>query len=282
VPETFVEHHQLYPSDILVEGDIRDIPYPAHHFDFVFELSTIDHIHQKWVPLALDNICRVLKPAGKSVIATWIGQQGFHGPESPAAIGGQYHFDYSVFTGELKQRFSVDSEELLYTVDGNDFYLFTAHKEKRDGVVIYPVAAIDMDWMRELRNRFRHSFKYNQEIGEQQQKEWYQNYWQQPRDDYTVFAVWAGDDRIGLTSYRRWDSERYELGNNIIDTPFQGQGYFSQIYRAVKGRVGNAPMVATVLKDNTHMIDVYRHLGFRMAPYDVPNMVLMVERKYVS
>ncbi len=142
-------------------------------------------------------------------------------------------------------------------------------------VNIRPIENSDMEWARKLRNEHRTAFVYQDVITQAQQQEWFYNYQERDRAEYTFFVVEVGGERIGTTSYRRYDETRFELGNNIIDTPYQGKGYFSEVYHSVKEWLADAPIVATVLDDNQHMLDVYHRLGFQDLGYVEKGVLLL-------
>ena len=127
-----------------------------------------------------------------------------------------------------------------------------------------PLTQGDLEYVRLLRNRFKEAFVYQKDITKEQQEEWFKKYSQQERKDYTIFVLKLKEDNqsIGMTSFLKV-GDTFELGNNIIDTPFQGRGYFSEVYRLMKKEVGNEKIFATILPGNEHMIKVYEKLGFK-------------------
>lgn len=52
-------------ADFIV-SDIREIKYPDNTFDFLYTMGTIEHTPDPWV--AVQEICRVLKPGGKCIV----------------------------------------------------------------------------------------------------------------------------------------------------------------------------------------------------------------------
>jgi len=54
------------PAGRLVRADIRELPYAAESFDFVYTMGTIEHIPD--YATALAEVRRVLRPGGKAVV----------------------------------------------------------------------------------------------------------------------------------------------------------------------------------------------------------------------
>jgi RimJ/RimL family protein N-acetyltransferase len=141
-----------------------------------------------------------------------------------------------------------------------------------------PVTKDDLEYIRELRNRYRTSFVYQREITPEQQQAWWQKYSARPRDEYTFYVIRqkATDERMGTTSLTKVREGLYEFGNNILDEAYQGKGYFREVYQKALEILGNNTLMATVLPENTHMQDVYRK--FRLFETMKEGMVVFSNR----
>ncbi len=60
-----------YPDLNIVQGDIRDLPFPDKAFDMIVDNSTIDHIPPKDLSKTLDEYSRILDDAGLMHIVIW-------------------------------------------------------------------------------------------------------------------------------------------------------------------------------------------------------------------
>ena len=67
---------------------------------------------------------------------------------------------------------------------------------------------------------------------------------------------------IGTASIKLIGSGTYEFGNNIIDSPYQGKGYFREVFQQILELVGSSNLIATVRLENETMQNIYRR--FRM------------------
>lgn len=52
----------------IIQGDIRCLPFPDQFFDIIIDLSTIDHLPERYVPQVLQEYYRVLKNKGVLLI----------------------------------------------------------------------------------------------------------------------------------------------------------------------------------------------------------------------
>lgn len=132
-----------------------------------------------------------------------------------------------------------------------------------NNIVLKPITKDDLEWARDLKNQNRSAFFYQEEISPEGQAAWFERYRAQPREEYTLFIIWEGDKRVGTTSLKKIVQGVYELGNNIIDIPFRGKGYFTKVYKAALEITGDSEMIAEVIESNKHMLAVYGKLGFR-------------------
>ena len=149
-------------------------------------------------------------------------------------------------------------------------------EKERLGFRLEPIQEDDLEFARQMRNKNRTAFLYQGEITPEQQRAWYERY-QESREDYTLYVAWDGEERIGTTSLKKLGEDVYELGNNTIDEPFQGRGYFSKIYQASKELVPGKRLAASVLPSNSHMLTVYEHYGFVYRGADKDGLIWVEE-----
>lgn len=64
VRSEFIKQRNLrsWPQFTLLQGDAKDIPFPAHYFDFIYSTDVFEHLDEP--ALAIDEIVRLLKPGG--------------------------------------------------------------------------------------------------------------------------------------------------------------------------------------------------------------------------
>lgn len=61
--------HKLHPELNIVQGDIRELPFPDNYFSAIVDMSTIDHIHPDDVPTVVAEYNRVLD--GRLIMVAW-------------------------------------------------------------------------------------------------------------------------------------------------------------------------------------------------------------------
>ena len=145
-------------------------------------------------------------------------------------------------------------------------------------VSLIPVTEEDLEYIRELRNKFKESFVYNRDISPEQQQIWWKKYCERPRDEYTFYVLRSKTgERMGTTSLTKVKENVYEFGNNILDDQFQGKGYFREVYQQALRILGDNTLMATVLPGNKHMQDVYRK--FRLEETTDGETVIFSNRK---
>jgi SAM-dependent methyltransferase len=105
-------------------GDIRELPYENDYFDFVLDMSTIDHIPFADVGRVLGEYSRVLKERGKLVLAVWISESELVsevGSKNTWTALNQYFFDDKKFEKSMDWNFNILEKENM--TDGEDTYL---------------------------------------------------------------------------------------------------------------------------------------------------------------
>ena len=74
-PNIVAKANLCYPTRDFRLGDIRHIPFPDNYFAAIFDLSTIDHIPQTDVPMAIEEYARTLCPGGYLVMVVWCSKE---------------------------------------------------------------------------------------------------------------------------------------------------------------------------------------------------------------
>ena len=115
---------------VIMNGDIRFLPYKRDSFDLILDLSTIDHVPSSDLGLVFCGYNKVLKGDGVALIISWLSKkdevQGDWKPENQ-----YYHFvDY--FESELKKRFVVLNKEELILEPNNADHFLVAYEVKND------------------------------------------------------------------------------------------------------------------------------------------------------
>jgi SAM-dependent methyltransferase len=100
-----------HPDLDVREGDIRRLPFDAESMSLVLDLSTIDHVPDP--DRAIKEYHRVLRPAGRLLLVSWVSL--FRGTRrAKSAYGGeQYFFDCRALRQRLQRRFDVEAGWLL-------------------------------------------------------------------------------------------------------------------------------------------------------------------------
>jgi len=86
-------------------GDIRKLYYPNEFFDIVLDLSTIDHIKTKELPVALKQYHRVLSPGGYILLVAWTDKITLQ--ESDWNPNNQYFFKRKTLNEAFKDLFEI-------------------------------------------------------------------------------------------------------------------------------------------------------------------------------
>ena len=145
-------------------------------------------------------------------------------------------------------------------------------------IKLEPITEDDLEYIRLLRNKFKDAFFYKREITKDQQAIWWDKYLAKSREAYTFYVVRlkSTNERIGTTSLTRVKEGVYEFGNNILDTSYQGKGYFREVYQTVLGILGDNTLMARVDESNEHMQDVYRK--FRLFEFTEEDRIVFSNR----
>jgi ubiquinone/menaquinone biosynthesis C-methylase UbiE len=98
VDEATVEHARTRHGIEAIAGDVRALPFDDDEFDLVVSFETIEHVEEP--ERALDEIARVLAPAGLVVVSTTNSRQYL--------VENEFHvreFDHDEFVEQLEARF---------------------------------------------------------------------------------------------------------------------------------------------------------------------------------
>lgn len=96
--------------------------------------------------------------------------------------------------------------------------------EEGEQISLYPLKMEELEKMRALRNRSRHSFVTSKEITGEEQRRWYESYLNR-ENDY-LFSVYYRESWIGAVSIYDVDpiEEKAEFGRLMIDREAAGAG----------------------------------------------------------
>lgn len=153
--------------------------------------------------------------------------------------------------------------------------------ESQFRICLDPLTKSELEYARQLRNKFRKSFFIQYITSPEQQQQWFKNiYLRRKREDYTLFIVRlvTTGEPVGTTSFSKLTEDIYELGNNIIDDDYQGRGYFTEVYKLMKEKIGGKGFAAKIFRTNHRMLDIYKHLGFEArTDTEKDNLVTMMD-----
>lgn len=116
-----------FPGVNFIAGDIRTVDLPGG-FDYIFDLSTIDHMPAPDAFKVIERYDGWLKPGGTLLIIAWLtfGASTVLEQDNPEM---QYYFNASDFAGALWKRFDVvDRESLFGSRSGPLLVSFTCRK----------------------------------------------------------------------------------------------------------------------------------------------------------
>lgn len=121
------------PDLDIVQGDIRERAFTPSTFDFIFDVSTLDHIPQQDVPKVLDNYHLMLTKKGKFALITWFNKNGYQDERTDWNSTDQYYFDFNFVKSELEKRFIITYEDLVMddrlSIPGGFLYHFEMEKK---------------------------------------------------------------------------------------------------------------------------------------------------------
>lgn len=86
-------------------GDIRKLPFPEEIFDIVLDLSTIDHVKTKELPIALKEYHRVLTSGGYILLIAWTDKITLQ--EADWDPNNQYFFKRQTLNDVFKNLFEI-------------------------------------------------------------------------------------------------------------------------------------------------------------------------------
>jgi ubiquinone/menaquinone biosynthesis C-methylase UbiE len=102
-------------------GDIRKLPFPEEIFDIVIDLSTIDHIKTKELPVALKEYHRVLTSGGYVLLIAWTDKITLQ--EADWDPNNQYFFKRQTLNDAFKNLFEI--------VEYNEIFDLVADPQKK-------------------------------------------------------------------------------------------------------------------------------------------------------
>lgn len=124
-----------------------------------------------------------------------------------------------------------------------------------------PLTTLDLEWVRQLRNKNSQYFFDNKEISVVQQRKWFENY--EHRKNYDFFVITKDEVNVGTISVI--DKETYrDIGNIVIDEPYRKNGIFKQAMELIEHRY-ESPFMLEVLSTNLIAIGAYKSLGYKEA-----------------
>lgn len=137
------------------------------------------------------------------------------------------------------------------------------------GVRIRPLACMDIETVRMLRNQFRDRFIDSRQISKESQEAWYLRYQKAP-GDYMFVAEWKNqpDVILGAAAIYDIDAQRRtgEFGRLMVQQACAGRGAGFQITAAVCrigfDQLGLSEITLKVLSDNFRARRVYEKTGF--------------------
>lgn len=123
VCEAAQKHH---PELHITKGDIRDLPYQDKEFHIILDLSTLDHIPESDVPLAIESYARVLKNNGLFLLVTWFKDK-VEEQTAEWSPDNQYYFNYDKVLNIINKLFRLEEQETLYSEKERflHYFLFT-------------------------------------------------------------------------------------------------------------------------------------------------------------
>ncbi len=105
--------HKQHPELNIIQGDIRDLPFPDNYFSAIVDMSTIDHIHPDDTPKVIAEYNRVLN--GKLIMVAWCMN---HLPEpKPWSPSEQYYLSNEVM-GIILNTFTTTAFRPFHHQDG--------------------------------------------------------------------------------------------------------------------------------------------------------------------
>ena len=100
-------------------GDIRALPFPNEIFDFVIDLSTLDHIDPADIAIVLSEYERVLKRVGKLVLMVWVNEDNsdvtMPAPNQDQGSGCQYFFSKENLIKEILCHFGIEKSDTIFS-----------------------------------------------------------------------------------------------------------------------------------------------------------------------
>lgn len=159
---------------------------------------------------------------------------------------------------KLAQRFSTKNyaQNIFYAIDT----VF-------DQIKLKPISALDLEFLRQLRNENRQYFLDSNYIAIPDQKKWFENY--KKKDNDQMFVLAKGQERIGAGAIYNINNiyKSAEIGRLAIEHKYQGRGYGKILLREIEkiafGELKLTQLKLEVLVGNRKAINVYLHEGFR-------------------
>lgn len=135
-----------------------------------------------------------------------------------------------------------------------------------DSVVLKPISAKDLEFLRCLRNENRQYFLNNTYITKSDQIKWFKIY--KKKDNDRMFILVDGKKKIGMGAIYNIDNKNKsaEIGRFVIGAVYQRKGYggilLRKIQKAAFEELGLKKLRASVFSDNKKAISLYKKNGF--------------------
>jgi RimJ/RimL family protein N-acetyltransferase len=135
-------------------------------------------------------------------------------------------------------------------------------------VKLIPLDDKNIEFARQLRNRYRNDFFTHDEITKEQQKMWYEKYRESYGKDYMWIITLGDGTEVGTISLYNINhiDRTAELGRILLDESARGNGVMESAILLVKDiafeQMRLYKLKLSVYIDNTHAIAVYDKCGF--------------------
>jgi SAM-dependent methyltransferase len=125
IKEDYVEQYNTtYPCQHAYTMDIRNLKFQPLTFDYLFDLSTIDHVPTKDVEQVLLEYHKVLKYNGQGIIISWTHP-------TKEGMGEQFYHPHTLLIELLERYFTIThiNTDIILSFEGAELTEYQIQKE---------------------------------------------------------------------------------------------------------------------------------------------------------
>jgi len=140
---------------------------------------------------------------------------------------------------------------------------------KSERLILWPINAKDIEWLRETRNKNKDKFFDTGEISKEQQRVWYEKYQDCKTDQMFIIRLKSGQSIGTIALYNIDIGKRIAiLGRVLLLDEYRGNGYAEEAVKSMLDLAFNSMCLfkirVEVFEDNKDAIAIYNRSGFKM------------------